>query len=93
MKQFLKDCKNVNYTRKLKPLLEKIEEVSKLMDEERKKCGISLSDAKAIVAWESNMKLKTNALITFYESWRKMQEQKFARKTTDKIKVGQFFVR
>lgn len=92
MKQFLKNCKNVNYTRKLKPLLEKIEEVSKLMDEERKKCGISLLDAKGIVAWESNMKLKTNALITYYESWRKMQEQKFARKTTDKINVSQFFV-
>lgn len=88
VKQFLKDCKNVNYTRKLKPLLEKIEEVSKMVNEERKKCGIPLSDAKGIAAWESNMKLKSNSLMNYYESWRKLQEQKTARKSADKIEVS-----
>lgn len=87
MKQFLKDCKNANYSKKLKPLLDKIEEVSKLMSQERSKCGIPLSDATGIAAWESNMKLKSNSLTSFYESWRQMQERKATRKIVDEIQV------
>lgn len=87
MKQFLKECKNANYSKKLKPLLEKIEEVSKMMNEARSKCGIALSDAAGIAAWERNMKLKSNSLITFYESWSKLQEQKVRRKIVDEVKV------
>lgn len=87
MKQFLKECKNANYSKKLKPLLEKIEDVSKIVSAERNKCGIALSDATGIAAWENNMKLKSNSLITFYESWCKIQEQKAVRKIVDKIDV------
>ena len=87
MKQFLKECKNANYSKKLKPLLDKIEEVSKMMSLERSKCGVPLSDATRIAAWESDMKLKSNSLITFYDSWHKMQEQKATRRIVDEIKV------
>ena len=87
VKHFLKECKNSNYTKKLKPLLEKIEEVSKMMSAERSKCGIALSDKTGIATWESNMRLKSNALITFYESWRKINEQKASRKIIDDLKV------
>lgn len=87
MKQFIKDCKNMNYSRKLKPLLEKIDEVSKTMNAERSKCGIPLSDDKGISAWESNMKLKGNPLTEFYKSWEKMNQQKIMRKHVDKLEV------
>lgn len=87
MKQFLKECKNANYSKKLKPLLDKIESVSKQMDAARSKCGIALSDTTRIAAWESDMKLKSNALITFCESWHKMREEKATRRIVDEIKV------
>ena len=71
--------------KKFKPLLEKIDETSKLISNERH--GVPLSDAKGIAAWESNMKLKSNSLISFYESWCKMQEKKATRKIIDEIQV------
>lgn len=89
LKQFIKECKNANYVRKFKPLLEKIEETSKLISNERH--GVSLADAKGIAAWESNMKLKSNALLKFYDSWVKIHEQKLARKEVEKIGVGLAF--
>ena len=67
--------------------MEKIEDVSKMMSEERSKCGIPLSDSTAIASWESNMKLKSNPLINFHESWCKIQERKASRKIVDQINV------
>lgn len=90
LKQFIKECKNANYVKKFKPLLEKIEETSKLISSERH--GVSLSDAKAIAAWESNMKLRSNPLLKYFDSWVKIHEQKMARKDVEKIGVYFFFV-
>lgn len=52
LKLFVKECKNVNYIRNLETFSEKIEENSELISNERH--GVSLTDAKEIVAWESN---------------------------------------
>lgn len=81
----MKDCKNANYKRQFKPLSEKIAEVSKLITTERS--GVSLADEKAIAAWESGMKLKSNPLMNFYKSWKKIHEQKISRKAIEKIEV------
>lgn len=67
-------------------MLDKVEEVSKSIINER--IGIALSDESKIVAWESNRKLKSNSLITFYTAWCKMQAEKINRSVVDKIEVS-----
>lgn len=77
----------MNYSRKMKPLLDKIEETCKMINSERTKCGIALSDDKGLAAWESNMKLKGNTLTEFHKTWVKINEQKIKQKQIDKINV------
>ncbi|XP_065203552.1 nucleolar complex protein 2 [Planococcus citri] len=90
LKQFLKNCKNMNYTRKMKPLLEKIDETCKTINTERSNCGIALSDEKGMAAWESNLKLKGNSLTEFHKTWVKVNEQKIKQKQIDKIDLDDY---
>jgi hypothetical protein len=72
----------------LKQVLEKIEENARVVETERRKVSFSLSDCKAIDAWETNLKLKGTPLATFYESWNKVNLQQIAKQATDSEKVN-----
>lgn len=87
IKHFLKQCKNANYTRKIKSLVEKVEENSKVINSERLKCGIPLTDEAGIAAWELSMKSKGTPLGSFYLSWLKIHQQNLTRKVADTVKV------
>lgn len=69
-------------------MLDKIEENARLVETERRKVSFSLSDRKAIDAWETNLKLKGMPLATFYESWNKVNLQQIAKRATDSDKVN-----
>lgn len=88
MKEFLKNCKNINYTRKLRTLLDKVKETSIVLSEKRGKSGILLFDLKAIEAWEANIKLTGTPISQYYESWFKLNQQQVARKITNNISVS-----
>lgn len=84
----MKECKSANYSRKLKQILEKIEENARVIELERSKVSFSLSDRKAIDAWETNLKLNGTPLAIFYESWNKVNLQQMAKRATNNDKVN-----
>lgn len=88
MSNFLKNCKNLNYTRKLRTLLDKVKETSTIVNEKRGKSGILLYDLKAVQAWEANIKLAGTPMSQYYDSWFKLNQQQVARKITNNIVVS-----
>lgn len=88
MKDFLKSCKNINYTRKLRTLLDKVKETSTVISEKRGKSGLLLHDLKGIEAWESDIKLAGTPMSHYYDSWFKINQQQVARKITNNIQVN-----
>lgn len=90
IKIFLKNCKNANYCKKMKQVLEKIEENARYIEEERKKVSFALSDTKAVSAWENGIKLQGTPLSKFYTSWNKTNMQQLAKKATDNVKLGEY---
>lgn len=87
MKEFLKNCKNINYTRKLRTLLDKVKETSTVLSDKRGKSGITLSDLKSVEAWEADIKLAGTPMSQYYDSWFKLNQQQVARKLTNNIAV------
>ena len=49
---FLKKCKMPNYTKKVKQLLEKMNENSKFISDKRKDIQFGIADTKAVKQWE-----------------------------------------
>lgn len=90
LKKFVKECKSPNYSRKLKQILEKIEENARVIEIERRKVSVSLSDRKAVDAWETNLKLNGTPLAIFYESWNKVNLQQMAKRATGNDKLGEY---
>ncbi|KAF9804095.1 hypothetical protein SFRURICE_020523, partial [Spodoptera frugiperda] len=88
IKQFLKSCSVSNYTKKMRQLVEKIEENSKFIERERAKISFSLSDEKMIVAWETNIKTKGTPLQTFYENWSKINKIQKRKKITKNDEIA-----
>lgn len=74
IKQFLKKCSMPNYTKKIRQLVEKIEENSKFIEKERAKVSFNLTETKVINAWETSIKNKGTPLSTFYENWSKINK-------------------
>lgn len=77
----------MNYTRKLRSILDKVKDTSNLISDKRGKSGISLYDLKAIQAWESDIKLAGTPMSQYYDSWFKLNQQQMARKLTNNIAV------
>lgn len=50
MKDFVKKCKNANYCKVIKGLLDKIQENSKVIEERRNKVTFSIRDKKQVVS-------------------------------------------
>lgn len=73
LKSFLKLCKISNYCRKLKQLLDKIQENSSEITTKRKSVTFKLSDSDSIKQWENDLKEKGMPLVKFYESLKKLQ--------------------
>ncbi|KAL1494504.1 hypothetical protein ABEB36_010091 [Hypothenemus hampei] len=90
IKQFLKKCKNPNYTRKFKQALEKIEQNSQLIESERSKLTLNLTDLNQIKGWESQIKTKGTPLVTFYESWSKVRNLKKSKEITNNDMLGDY---
>ncbi|CAH2067088.1 unnamed protein product, partial [Iphiclides podalirius] len=88
IKQFLKSCNVSNYTKKLRQLMEKIEENSRFIERERSKISFALSDEKLIVAWESNTKSKGTPLYTFFENWYKINKIQKRKKVSKNDEIA-----
>lgn len=92
MKEFLKNCKNINYSRKLRTLMDKVKETSIIISEKRGKSNIPLHDLKAVEAWESDIKLSGTPMSQYYDSWFKINQKQVARKLTNNIVVSTLYL-
>ncbi|XP_037960444.1 nucleolar complex protein 2 homolog [Teleopsis dalmanni] len=79
LKAYIKDCRNANYSRKLKQLLDKIQENQRFIDQERRKINFSLKDLVQVQAWETQLRNKGTPLSIYYNSWVKTHETKKRR--------------
>lgn len=79
LKSYLKECRNANYSRKIKQLLDKINENCKFIEEERRKINFGLKDTAQIQAWETKVRNKGTPLDIYYSSWVKTHETKKRR--------------
>lgn len=74
LKAFLKKCHVANHCRKIKQLLDKIEENRKFIENERNKVAIDLKDLPGIENWETRVKQQGTPLKKFYDSWIKIHQ-------------------
>lgn len=88
LKQFLKTCSVSNYTKKMRQLLEKIEENSKFIERERAKISFSLSEDKMVAAWETSVRTKGTPLQTFFENWSKINRIQKRKKITKNDEIA-----
>ncbi|XP_067625122.1 nucleolar complex protein 2 [Eurosta solidaginis] len=79
LKRYLKECRNGNYSRKLKQLLDKIQENSRFIEQERRKIAFSLNNTSQVQGWETKMHNKGTPLAIYYNSWVKIHETKKRR--------------
>lgn len=85
LNHFIKNTKNPNYAKKLKPLVEKIMEQSKYIDERRNKITFSLNDANFVKSWEINLKTGQTPLEVYYEKWQKTHQTKLKRQKVQPV--------
>lgn len=90
LKKFLKTCPIANYCKKIRQILEKIEENSKFIEKERKTFTYSLSEQKQIQAWETKVRNEGTPLSKFYENWEKINSMQKKKKATKNDEIGDY---
>lgn len=83
LKEYIKQAKSSNYSKKLKELIEKIQENANFMEKERKQVNFALKDYHIIAGWESNIRNKGTPLQRHYEEYVKRTEKKKRREAAD----------
>lgn len=89
LKRFLKDHAT-KHNRKLKQLLDKIEENTRFVNKERNSFTFDLKDGAAIAAWEAKLRNKGTPLLTFYNNWVNTHINAQKRRTTDSENVDEY---
>ncbi|XP_012536796.1 nucleolar complex protein 2 homolog [Monomorium pharaonis] len=90
LKAFLKKCHVATYCKKMKQLLNMIEENRKYIETERAKITIDLKNTAEITNWENRMKTNVTEIAKFYASWitiHKSQMLKLLTKNEEELNV------
>ncbi|XP_032681936.1 nucleolar complex protein 2 homolog [Odontomachus brunneus] len=90
LKAFLKKCRVASYCRKIKQLLDKIEENRKYIETERMKISIDLRNTEEITNWENMIKTGGTAIAKFYASWIKLHESQKLKLLTKTEEVSEY---
>lgn len=90
LKAFLKQCHIANYCRKMKQLLDKLEENRKYIETERNKTVIDLKNMTEIKNWENKIRTRGTSLATFYESWIKIHQSKKLKLLTKNDDIAEY---
>lgn len=77
--KYLKICRNANYSRKLKQLLDKIQDNFKFIEEQRLKMDYELQESQKVEAWEAQISAQGTPLSIYYQSWLKIHTMKRKR--------------
>lgn len=90
LKDYLKRCKNSNYSRKLRTLVDKIEETSRLVEKERDRVQFTLKDTAQINAWETTLRNKGTPIGAFYSNWVRTHINKKKRQAIDSENISDY---
>ncbi|XP_076628570.1 nucleolar complex protein 2 [Colletes latitarsis] len=90
LKAFIKKCHVGNYSRKLKQLLDKIEENRKYIETERSKSVIALSNMAEIKTWENKIRTQGTSLSKFCESWKKIHQSQKLKLLTGNEDIAEY---
>lgn len=90
LKQYIKDCKVANTSRKLKQLCDLVVESARVVEQERKSITFTLKDQALINSWETKMHNKGTPLLTFYRNWVKTNELKKKREATTSDDINDY---
>ncbi|XP_076655121.1 nucleolar complex protein 2 [Halictus rubicundus] len=90
LKAFLKKCHIANYCRKIKQLLDKIEENRKFIEKERNKTVIDLRNMQEVKNWENKIKTQETSISKFYESWIKIYQSQKLKMLTKNEDIAEY---
>lgn len=90
LKQYMKTNGNVKYNKKLKELVDKIQENANFMEKERNHLNFALKDHQMIAGWESTIKNKGTPLWSFYEKWLATSTKKKRKEAADTDVINAF---
>ncbi|XP_033226481.1 nucleolar complex protein 2 homolog [Belonocnema kinseyi] len=90
LKSFLKKCNVANYSRKMKQLLDKIEENRKFVEKERSKATFDFKNMKEIQNWEIRLQSEKTPLVKFYDSWYKVNQSQKMKLLTQNDEEADF---
>ncbi|XP_054016608.1 nucleolar complex protein 2 homolog [Hylaeus anthracinus] len=90
LKAFIKKCHVANYCRKMKQLLDKIEENRKYIETERSKSAIALTNLSEIKSWENKIQAQGTSLSKFYESWKKIYQSQKLKLLTNNEDIAEY---
>ncbi|XP_078036307.1 nucleolar complex protein 2 [Augochlora pura] len=90
LKAFLKKCHVANYCRKMKQLLDKIDENRKFIEKERTKTVIDLRNMQEVKNWENNIKKQGTSLAKFYKSWNEIYQSQKLKMLTKNEEIAEY---
>lgn len=88
IKAYLKTCRSANHSRKLKQLVEKIQDNYKFIEERRLKMTHELKEAQKIDGWEAQINAEGTPLQIYYQSWLKTHEMKKKRQAAQSDEIN-----
>lgn len=88
LKEFTKKCKNGNYNKVVKGLLDKINENTKCIEERRNKVTFSLRDKKQVDMWIEKNKEQGTPLLTWYARYSTMREREIMMEISNKDNIS-----
>nr|SVE75009.1 EOG090X02MG [Daphnia dolichocephala] len=84
LKQFIKKSTRANYTKKMKQLMEKVQETGQFIEKQRAQVHFDLADTKAVLALENQIKQAGTPLTNYHTSWKKIRDREMAIKIAKK---------
>lgn len=88
LKDFVKKCKNGNYVKVVKGLVDKIQENSKCIEERRSKVNFSIRDKKQVEIWIEKNKEQGTPLITWYSRYKTLREREIMMEISNKDNIS-----
>ena len=83
IKTFLKKCKIAKYSKKLKVVLDQIQENSKFVQDKRSKVTFGVKDLDQIATFEAHLKVEGTPLLKYYETFKSIKAKEKLTQTNE----------
>lgn len=90
LKDFLKNCKIPNYSKKIKTLLDKTVTNQKMIETRRKHVNFGVGESQKILVWETQIANDGTPLLAFYKNWKKTTDLQQAKKVSEQEKLDDY---